>query len=361
MTRWSRRSTQAWRRPDPAVRLRGRSPSARRLRRDGPPGPAARPLGVRRLRVCLGGRGLVAGRRPGRFRRDRLSARRPDARAGRPVDGPLIGLRLASAVARAGDRPGVAGASGSSRGPVVAVAGLVLIPSALASDVGSRASGRFGVLAIAQVDPGRRAWRSGPWWLVVGPGRRGGRGGVRGRGRGWPRRPFPGDRVRHGRIRPRFRRRAWSVLARRGAVAGLTRFGRVTLYAADLLASGVVVGRGPGSLRGGPAGGFAVLALGLVVPSAIGPEDRPSLGHRDRPWLGGDRADDLGCSGLWPAGDGRPDRRRPTAGCRSSSAKASREGGPWLALIAARLPFVLASNVQQAALVACRREGRRSG
>jgi hypothetical protein len=34
-----------------------------------------------------------------------------------------------------------------------------------------------------------------------------------------------------------------------------------------------------------------------------------------------------------------------------------REGGPWLALIAVRLPFVLASNIQQSALIACRREG----
>ena len=79
----------------------------------------------------------------------REAARRPALI--RPLTDCLIGLRLASAVAGLVAVLAMAWASGPDRGWVVAMAGMVLIPSALASDVGVRASGRFGRLALAQV------------------------------------------------------------------------------------------------------------------------------------------------------------------------------------------------------------------
>ena len=75
----------------------------------------------------------------------------------------------------------------------------------------------------------------------------------------------------HGWIRPKFRRRAWISLARRGAVAGATRFARVSLYAADILILGTLATAGLGPYAASRRVVFALLALGLVVPSAIGP------------------------------------------------------------------------------------------
>ena len=87
----------------------------------------------------------------------REAARRP--RLVRPLTDLLIGMRLASAAVALTAVLGLAWASGSQRGPVVAMAGLVLIPSALAADVGLRASGRFGGLALVQSGPRGRPGR----------------------------------------------------------------------------------------------------------------------------------------------------------------------------------------------------------
>jgi O-antigen/teichoic acid export membrane protein len=284
----------------------------------------------------------------------REAARRP--RLVRPLTDVLIGLRLASALVAMTAVLGFAWASGGDRGWVVATAGLVVVPSALASDVGLRALGRFGGLALAQ------AMRAvglgfGVAWLVTGPGDASvaaafvvmaevGSSAVL----------LLLYRPENGWIRPRFRRRAWSVLALRGAVAGASRFARVGLYAADLLILGALASATLGPYAAARRVAFALLALGLVVPSAVAPQIA-------RAWTSG-------------ANEARSVITRTFAGMMLVALPATvglmatadrwmprlfgesfREGGPWLVLIAARLPFVLASNVQQAALIACRREG----
>jgi O-antigen/teichoic acid export membrane protein len=144
-------------------------------------------------------------------------------------------------------------------------------------------------------------------------------------------------------------------MARRGAVAGAWRFGRVSLYAADVLAMGWWGGPGLGPYAAARRVAFALLAIGLVVPSAVAPRIA-------RAWASGDReARDLIARTLevlmaaaLPATVGligTADRWMPRL-----FGDAYRDGGPWLALIASRLPVVLVSNVQQAALIACRRE-----
>ena len=284
----------------------------------------------------------------------REAARRPKLVG--PLTDLLIGLRLASAVVAVVAILGFAWVSGSPRGWVVAASGLVLIPSALACDVGARASGRFGVLGLAQAT---RAvgLAVGAWWLVARPGRAPVAMGC----------VVAAEALSstvlllfHGPIRPRFRARAWAVLARRGAVAGATRFGRVSLYAADILAIGWWVGPGLGPYAAARRVAFALLALGLVVPSAVAPRVA-------RAWASG-------------PGEARSEVGRtignllmfslpPTVGLIATSdrwmpllfGEGFREGGPWLALIAARLPIILVSNVQQSAMVACRREGQALG
>ena len=283
----------------------------------------------------------------------REAARRPGLV--RPLTDVLIGLRGASSAVALAAVLGLAWASGPDRGWVVAMAGLVLIPSALASDVGPRASGRFGGLAAAQ------AVRAvglavGAGWLVAGSGDASVAAGC-----------VVGAEVastavllaihgsEHGRVRPRYRRLAWSSLARRGAVAGATRFGRVSLYAADLLILGMLASPGLGPYAAARRVVFAMLALGLVVPSAVAPRIARAwtLGAIEARAVIARTFEGLFAVAL-PATVGliaTADRWMPRL-----FGEGFREGGPWLALIAARLPFVLASNVQQAALIACRRE-----
>ncbi|WP_435008087.1 lipopolysaccharide biosynthesis protein [Tundrisphaera lichenicola] len=269
----------------------------------------------------------------------------------RPLTDVLIGMRLASAAFGLLVVLAWAWASGPGRGGVVLVAGLILIPSAFASDVGFRASGRFGILAVAQVAR-VLGLAAGAWWLVA----------------------RPGDAIlgaacvagaecfstlvllaHHGPIRPRFRPRAWAAIARRGAVAGATRFGRVSLYALDILALGWWVGPGLGPYAAARRVAFALLALGLVVPTAVAP-------RLARAWAASPpEAREMISRTIWgllaialPATVGlmgTADRWMPRL-----FGESYREGGPWLALIAARLPFVLVSNVQQAGLIAARRE-----
>ena len=282
----------------------------------------------------------------------REAARRPSLI--RPLTGLLLGLRLASALVALAAVVGLAWASGGDRGRVVATAGLVLIPSALASDVGARASGRFRVLAIAQAFRAL-ALAGGVGWLVVGVGS------------AWVAAAcVAGAEVissgvliwgsNHTRIWPRFRRRAWVALARRGMVAGASRFARVGLYAADLLILGSLAAVALGPYAAARRVAFALLAIGLVVPSAVAPRIA-------RAWaigIANCKSEIFHISNQMmmialPATVGlmaTADRWMPAL-----FGDEFREGGSWLALIAARLPFVLASNVEQAALIACRREG----
>ncbi len=283
----------------------------------------------------------------------REAARRP--RLARPITEVLLGLRLASAAVGLAAIAGMAWAAGPDRGRVVAVAGLVLIPSALASDVGLRASGRFGRLAAAQSI--RVAGLAiGVGWLVMGPGRALAAAGCLVAAEVASTLALLGlgaDQI--GVARPRFRRRAWAILARRGAIAGLARFLRVTLYAADLVALGWAAGATLGPYSAARRVAFALLGLGLVVPTALA----PSLA---RAWAAGpaEARDRLARAsrGLgavaWPAALGlavSADRWMPLL-----FGPGFRDGGPWLAWVALRVPLILASNLQQTALIAARRE-----
>jgi O-antigen/teichoic acid export membrane protein len=238
---------------------------------------------------------------------------------------------------------------------MVALAGLMLFPSAFVTDVGLRASGRLRWVACAQT------FRAVGYALVV-------LALVHG----------PDDAYRaaaclvaaevlgaivplaihtreHGFPRPRLRRRVALALARRGLIAGLIRFGRVSLYGADLLALGWWVGPELGTYAAARRLVFGLVALGLVVPASVAPLIA-------RGWAEGACSarglitDALGR--LWtfslPIAVGlalTADRWMPLLFGASYQ-----HGGPWLALVAARLPWLLTASFDQAALVSCRRE-----
>lgn len=283
----------------------------------------------------------------------REAARRP--RLVRPLTDLLLGLRLASAGVGYLIVLAVAALIGPEGGPVVALAGLGLFASVWVTDVGPRADGRLGWIALAQFV---RAIGTVAAVLSLVNG--------------------PADVVRaayclvlaeasaalvplalhtreHGFPRPKFRRRATVVLARRGAVAGLSRFARVTLYGLDLLALGWWLDDGLGEYAAARRVVYALAAFGLVVPSALGPSIAAA-------WASGAGAARRRVgevfSGLWslslPAAVGlglTADRWMPALFGASY-----RDGGPCLTLIAARLPWLLAAGTAQAVLVACRRE-----
>jgi O-antigen/teichoic acid export membrane protein len=160
---------------------------------------------------------------------------------------------------------------------------------------------------------------------------------------------------RYGLPRPRYRRRAWLVLARRGAIAGLTRFGRVSLYGLDLLALGWCAGAELGPYAAARRLVFGFAGLGLVVPASVAPAIA-------RGWASGaDLARTLiedSLVRLWALGVPATvvlivvsSRWMPLL-----FGDGYRHGGPWLALIAARLPWLLTASFAQTALIACRRE-----
>jgi O-antigen/teichoic acid export membrane protein len=283
----------------------------------------------------------------------REAARRP--RLVKPLTDLLIGLRLAAALAGYALVLVMAALVGPARGVVVAVAGLLLVPSAVVTDVGLRSAGRLRVLALAQTV---RAvgYASIVFGLVQGPAdtlRAAGclvaaetLGAVI---------PLAVHIREHGLPRPRLRRRPALVLARRGLIAGLIRFGRVSLYGADLLALGWWVGPELGPYAAARKLVFGLVALGLVVPAAVAP-----LIARD--WAAGART----AQGLIAATLGRlwtfslpatvglaltADRWMPLLFGASYG-----HGGPWLALVAVRLPWLLSASFDQAALISCRRE-----
>ncbi len=273
-----------------------------------------------------------------------------------PLTNLLLGLRFVSAVVGYGLVRVIAASVGPEKGRFVAIAGLTLFVSTWVADVGPRATGRLGWVALAQVSRGI-----------------GFAGAVFGLLRG------PADAMVavvclllgetiyaavtlavhcrfYGFPRMRWRRRASCVLARRGAIAGLTRFVRVTLYGADLLALGWWAGLDLGRYAAARRIVFALVAIGLVWPAALA----PSLA---RAWaLGRETARQRiadGLSKLWmlslPAAVGlglTAERWMPAL-----FGESYRGGGPWLALTAARLPWLLAVSFTQVALVACRREG----
>ena len=284
----------------------------------------------------------------------REAARRP--RLVGPLTDLLLGLRLAAAAVGLLVVLLLAAGSGAGQGGPLALAGLTLLASAFAADVGPRARGELGWVAFAQT---ARAFGfvSSTFLLVRGPGDVLPAAGCLALGEGVGALVFLARHAAEfGAPRPRFRRRAGLVLARRGLVAGLTRFGRVTLYGADLLLLGYGLGGATGEYAAARRVVYALLALGIVVPSALG----PGIG---RAWAAGPdearraigRAIGLLWSASLPAAVGlglTADRWMPAL-----FGPDYRDGGAWLALVAARLPWTLAAAFAQAALVACRREG----
>jgi O-antigen/teichoic acid export membrane protein len=244
---------------------------------------------------------------------------------------------------------------GPERRGTVAVAGLVLLPAAFVADVGPRATGRLGWIAAAQA---LRAlgYASAGFLLVTDSSHalRAAACGVVGEVASWIV-PFAHHAHRYGVPRPRSHPRACAVLAHRGAITSLIRFGRVGLYGADLLVLGWWAGGELGPYAAARRLVFALVALGLVVPSAVAPAIA-------RTWLTGvlQTRSFLGdvSTLLWSIS---------LPACVGLAITASRwmpllfgagyaEGGPWLALVGLRLPFLLSASLSQAALVACRRE-----
>ncbi len=283
----------------------------------------------------------------------REAARHP--RLIRPLTDLLIGIRLVAAAIGYVLILMIAALVGAERGGAVAIAGLALFVSARVSDVGLRATFRMRELAAAQVV--RSLGVAASIYLVI---------------------QGPADLLaaafcliaaecfgafvplwchskEHGWPRPRITYRAAIVLSRRGAVTGLTRFTRVTLYGLDILILGSWAASEYGPYAAARRLVFAMIALGLVVPAVLGPAIA-------RAWCEGTGpakkriAEAL--AGLWslslPAAVGiaiTADRWMPLL-----FGEAYRGGGPWLALVAARLPWLLTASFAQAALVACRRE-----
>lgn len=283
----------------------------------------------------------------------REAARRP--RLVHPLTEVLLGLRLTSALIGYLLVALVAWLVGAERGLVVAVAGLVLVPSSMMADVGLRASGRLGGIALAQAT---RAilYAAAGYWMVRSPAHVVWAGCCSVMAETAAALILLLLYVREHRLPcPRFRSRAWLALARRGAIATLTRFGRVTLYGADMLVLGWWAGAELGQYAAARRIVFALIGVGLVVPSAVAPAIA-------RAWLAGStRARDTieaVSAGLWalslPA----------SLGLGLTAARwmpllfgpSYRAGGPWLVLVAARLPWLLSNSLSQAALIACRRE-----
>jgi O-antigen/teichoic acid export membrane protein len=283
----------------------------------------------------------------------REAARRPRLIA--PLTDVLIGLRCAAAAAGYALVLLVATLVGPDRGPVVAIAGLMLIPSAFVADVGLRASDRLRTIAAAQAvrsvgyavvalfliqgagDTLRAAWclvAAETFGALI---------------------PFVWHCRHYGVPRPRYRRRAWVVLAHRGVIAGLIRFGRVSLYGADLLALGWWAGAELGPYAAARRLVFGLVSLGLVVPASVA----PAIARR---WAcGATMARTLiedSLARIWLLSIPATVVLMMTAGRWMPLLFGERysTGGPWLALIAARLPWLLTATFVQTALIACRRE-----
>jgi O-antigen/teichoic acid export membrane protein len=246
-------------------------------------------------------------------------------------------------------------AAGPVRGPVIAVAALVLVPSALVPDVAPRALGRLGPVAVAQ---GARAlaMAGACWSLVAGPGQAL-RGAACAVAAEWAACLVLAQRHArwYGPARPRFRRRAWLALLRRVAVASLSRFGRVGLFAIDATALGWCASAAFGPYAAARRVVFALAAVGLVVPAAVAPAIAEAWAFSER----SARAlvaevHELLLALAIPAAVGLAvtgPRWMPLIFGPSYAG-----GGAWLALIAARLPWLLTASLAQAALIACRRE-----
>lgn len=161
---------------------------------------------------------------------------------------------------------------------------------------------------------------------------------------------------RFGVPRLRTRSRAIHTFVARGAVTSLGRFARVFLYAADLLILGVIVGSTElGSFSAARRIVFALVGVGLIVPSILGPwiakawsvsrrDSRKSLASFTANILGPTLAASIGLmltSQGWMA---------------SLFGQSYQSGAVFLTLFAARLPILMLAAMVTTALVAIRRE-----
>jgi O-antigen/teichoic acid export membrane protein len=244
---------------------------------------------------------------------------------------------------------------GPERGSTTAVAALALFASAWCADVGSRVEGRLGWVALSQVARGAGLLIA-VLWLV--------RGQVDASGAAWAlviaevaasAGPLYDHVRRHGRLFPRLRGRETRVVTRRAGAAGLARLLRVSLYGLDLLALGWWTGAEVGGYAAGRRVVFALTALGLAATAAVAPSIAASW--RAGPSAARRRVGEA-LSALWsmsvPAAVGLAvvsDRAAPWL-----FGPSFRDAAPWLALAAARLPWMLAAAFALAALSACRHE-----
>jgi O-antigen/teichoic acid export membrane protein len=186
----------------------------------------------------------------------------------------LIGLRLLWAVVGLSILSAIALASGPNHGAVVLAGGLILVASALVMDVGPRARSELGFLAGLQVIRGV-GLITAVVCLVGGPesltnaamAPAFAESLVAAACLAWSWRHGESRSVRSGR----YPKRVAIVLSRRAAIAGLTRFLRVGLYAADALALGLVADSVRGEYAAGRRVVFALVAVGLVLPSILQP------------------------------------------------------------------------------------------
>ncbi len=278
----------------------------------------------------------------------REASRRP--RLIGPLTETLISLKLACASVAF---LGILAMSGGQ--VLLAIAGLVLFPSALVADVGPRVRRSLGPVAISQ-SMRSLGLLSATFVFVHSPADAMPAAGcvaiaesvaaivlgvVHCRDFGIP--------------RLRIRWRAWLILGRRGAVASLSRLGRVVLYGADLLVLAALSRNGFGPYAASRRVVFAMIAVGLVLPGAFAPSIASAWSRGVEPAR---RAISMATFGLMnlaaPAAIGL--MMTAEGWMRTLFGADYRGGGLALAIVAARAPFLLAASLHQASLVAIRRE-----
>ena len=139
-------------------------------------------------------------------------------------------------------------------------------------------------------------------------------------------------------------------------VASLSRFGRVFLFAVDALVLGMIAAGSAGPYLAARRVAFALAALGLVIPSALAPGIARAWlasGAEAREAVAGATARMLALAlpaslGLALTADGW------TALAFGAS---YRDGGMALGVLTCRLPLMLVAAMNQATLIAVRREG----
>lgn len=239
--------------------------------------------------------------------------------------------------------------------PIIA-AGLILFPSAFLADLGLRAEGRLGWVAVAQLV------RAASLAIVVTLLVRGSDDAVAAAVCAVIAECITVGMLlavhvhNYGPIRLRVSARALRVLCHRGMIASVSRFGRVVLFTADMLVLGFLTNsEGTGSYAAARRIVFALIGVGIIFPSAVAPmiaraslsgpfEVRAAVARASR-WL---------LAIALPASLGLIFTSR--GWMEFLFGETFRDGGPALAILAARLPILLLSVLNLSALVAVREE-----